>query len=307
MRKTFLMSGLLLSVFGLTTACSDSGPREVGELKTLESGLEYEFIKLGEETAPDTAKWLVLNMQALAPGDSMLFNTAEQGMPMGIPLNAPELKGLMSEGLRLLHKGDSVRFMIPAKDFYTQTANVPVPPGIDENSKLVFNIGVADVTDEEGYRQMQMAFFQKKQAEMATQQQDQLVDDIAIIDKYLADNKIVADTTASGVRIQVTEAGTGAKPEAGDNIVVHYRGKLLSGEQFDASYDRGEPLTFPIGQGQVIRGWDESLLQLPKGSKATIYIPSPLAYGPQQRSEVIKANSILVFDVEVLDVQKQKQ
>ena len=306
MYKSSLMAGLLLSVIGLTTACNGNDSREVGELKTHESGLQYEFIRLGEGTAPDSTAWLVLRMEAKTAGDSVLFDTEEQGMPMGIPLNAPELKGQMSQGLKMLQKGDSVRFIVPAKDFYLQTANVPVPPGIDENSNLTFNIGVADVTDEEGYRQMQMAFFQKKQQEMAAQQEGQLLKDVQIIDKYLAEKNIVADTTASGVRIQVTQKGKGEKPQAGDNIVVHYRGKLLSGEQFDASYDRNEPFTFPVGQGQVIRGWDESLMQLPKGSKATIYIPSPLAYGPQQRSEVIKPNSILVFDVEVLDVKKKQ-
>ncbi|EMR01107.1 putative FKBP-type peptidyl-prolyl cis-trans isomerase fkpA precursor [Cesiribacter andamanensis AMV16] len=117
----------------------------------------------------------------------------------------------------------------------------------------------------------------------------------------------MADTTASGVRIRVTQKGTGAKPQPGDNIVVHYRGTLLDGTPFDASYDRNEPFTFPVGQGMVIRGWDEGLLQLPKGSKATLYIPSTLAYGPQQRGEVIQPNSILVFDVEVLDITKQPQ
>lgn len=305
MYKSTLMAGLLLAVVGLTTACNGNKEREVGEMKTRESGLQYKFHKLGEETAPDTTSWLVMQMLATTASDSVLFDTRAQGMPMGIPVSDKNMKGQMAEGIKMLHKGDSVQFIVPAKDFYLQTAGVPVPPGIDENSNITFNIGVNDVTDEEGYRQMQMEFFQKMQAEQAGQQQQQMQEDIKVIDKYLADQSIKADTTASGVRIQVTQQGKGAKPQAGDNIVVHYRGKLLSGEQFDASYDRNEPFTFPVGQGQVIRGWDEGLLQLPKGSKATLYIPSPLAYGPQQRSEVIKPNSILVFDVEVLDVKKQ--
>lgn len=305
MYKSPLMAGLLLAVIGLSTACNGNKEREVGELKTRESGLQYKFLRLGEESAPDSTQWVVMQMRATTAGDSVLFDTSQEGMPMGIPINEPNLKGMMSEGIKLLHKGDSAQFIIPAKDFYLQTAGVPVPPGIDENGNLTFNIGVSDVTDEEGYRQMQMAFFQKKQEEMAGMQKGQLVEDIKTIDKYLAENKIVFDTTQSGVRIQITQQGKGPKPQAGDNIVVHYRGKLLSGEQFDASYDRNEPFTFPVGQGQVIRGWDEGLMQLPKGSKATLYIPSTLAYGPQQRSEVIKPNSILVFDVEVLDVKKQ--
>ena len=306
MYKFTLKAGLLLAVVGLTTACGGNDEREVGEIKTRESGLQYQFIRLGEEQAPDTTQWLVMEMLATTANDSVLFDTRSQGMPMGIPVNEPNMKGQMAEGLKMLHKGDSVQFIVPAKDFYLQTAGVPVPPGIDENSNITFNIGVKDVSTEEGYRKMQMEYFQKMQAEAAGKQKEQLLKDLQTIDKYLAENKIVADTTESGVRIRVTEQGKGPKPQAGDNIVVHYRGKLLSGEQFDASYDRNEPFTFPVGQGQVIRGWDEGLMQLPKGSKATLYIPSPLAYGAQQRSEVIKPNSILVFDVEVVDVKKQK-
>lgn len=301
------MAGLLFAVIGLTTACNGNKEREVGELKTRESGLQYQFLRLGEEQTPDSTQWLVMQMVATTANDSVIFDTKVQGqgMPIGIPVNAPNLKGMLAEGIQMLHKGDSAQFIVPAKDFYLQTNGTPVPPGVDENANITFNIGVSDVTTEEGYQQMQMEFFQKMQAESAGKQREQMVQDIRTIDKYLVDNNIKFDTTASGVRVQVTEQGKGDKPQAGDNIVVHYRGKLLSGEQFDASYDRNEPFTFPVGQGQVIRGWDEGLMELPKGSKATLYIPSPLAYGPQQRSEVIKPNSILVFEVEVLDVKKQ--
>lgn len=307
MYKSSMMAGLLLAVIGLTTACNGSKEREVGdELKTRESGLQYKFFRVGEEAAPDSSKLLIMNMLATTAKDSVLFDTRLQGLPMAIPANAQEMKGLLSEGVKMLHKGDSVQFVIPAKDFYAQTANVPVPPGIDENSNLTFNIGVTDVTDEEAYRQMQMEVYRKMQAEAALSQKKQLAEDIQIINKHLADKKIVADTTASGVRIQVTQQGKGAKPQPGDNIVVHYKGTLLNGEKFDASYDRNEPFTFPVGQGMVIPGWDESLLQLPKGSKATLFIPSTLAYGAQQRGDVIKPNSILVFEVEVVDIQKKQ-
>ena len=104
----------------------------------------------------------------------------------------------------------------------------------------------------------------------------------------------------------VQEQGKGPEVDAGDQVAVHYRGRLLDGTQFDASYDRGEPFTFQVGQGMVIRGWDEALQLLREGSKATLYIPSPLGYGSRSAGEVIKPNSNLVVDVEVVDVNEQE-
>lgn len=305
MHKISYLAGLLMLVVGLS-ACNKKD-REVGDMKTRESGLQYQYFRLGEEQKPDSSQLLVMHMTATTATDSVLFDTRTQGFPMALPANDPNMKGLMAEGIKMLHKGDSAQFIIPAKDFYLQTASVPVPQGIDENGNLKFNIGVVEVTDEEGYRQMQMDFFQKQQEQASVKQRGKMQEDLKVIDQYLAERNIVADTTESGVRIQVTQKGSGNRPQPGDNIVVHYRGKLLDGTPFDASYDRNEPFTFPVGQGMVIRGWDEGLLQLPKGSKATLYIPSPLAYGDQQRGEVIRPNSILVFDVEILDIAKQQQ
>jgi FKBP-type peptidyl-prolyl cis-trans isomerase FkpA len=308
MYKSFLKAGLLLAVAGLATACGGNKEREVSEeLKTRESGLQYKFFRVGEETNPDSTKFLVMNIRATTGKDSVFFDTQDRGMDEIMPVNNPQFKGVLAEGIKMLHKGDSALIVVPANNFFIQTMGSPVPAGIDENSKMNFYIGVKDVVDEQGAQQIQMESMQKMQAKAAGRQKEQLVKDVKTIDKYLAEHSIVADTTASGVRIQVTERGKGDKPQRGDNLVVHYRGKVLEGEQFDASYDRKEPFTFAVGQGMVIPGWDESLLELPKGSKATIFIPSPLAYGEQQRSEVIKPNSILVFEVEVLDVQKQNK
>ncbi|AHM61924.1 FKBP-type peptidylprolyl isomerase [Flammeovirgaceae bacterium 311] len=307
MYKSFLKAGLLLAVAGLATACGGNQEREVSnDLKTRESGLQYRFFRTGEEASPDSTKFLVMNIRATTGTDSVFFDTQERGMYEIMPVNNPEFKGRLAEGIKMLHKGDSAQIVVPANDFFLQTMGAPVPAGVDENSNMNFFIGVQDVVDEQAAQQIQMESIQRMQAQAAKKQKEQLVKDAQIIDKYLAEHSINVDTTASGVRIQVTERGKGNKPERGDNLVVHYRGKVLEGAQFDASYDRNEPFTFAVGQGMVIPGWDESLLELPKGSKATIFIPSPLAYGPQQRGEVIKPNSILVFEVEVLDVQKRQ-
>jgi len=96
--------------------------------------------------------------------------------------------------------------------------------------------------------------------------------------------------------------GTGNHPEPGQTVFVHYTGMLLDGTKFDSSFDRGEPLDFPIGQGQVIRGWDEGIALLKKGGKGTLYIPSPLAYGPRGAGADIPPNGVLKFEVELVDI-----
>ena len=110
-----------------------------------------------------------------------------------------------------------------------------------------------------------------------------------------------AVTTPSGLKYVVVQEGTGdATPKKGDTITAHYSGKLLGGAKFDSSYDRGEPLSFPIGVGKVIKGWDEALLSMKKGEKRTLIIPPQLGYGPRGNGP-IPPNATLVFDVELVD------
>ncbi len=108
-------------------------------------------------------------------------------------------------------------------------------------------------------------------------------------------------TTASGLQYTITEKGNGKKPMSGDKVVVHYTGKLTNDTVFDSSVKRGQPFTFKLGAGQVIKGWDEAFELLQVGDKATIKFGPELGYGAQA-SGAIPANSTLIFDVELLDV-----
>jgi len=110
-----------------------------------------------------------------------------------------------------------------------------------------------------------------------------------------------ANTTDSGLKYIMLEDGKGKSPVAGQNVSVHYSGYLLDGTKFDSSYDRGEPITFPLGQGRVIKGWDEGISLLKIGGKAKLIIPPDLAYGDRAIGP-IPANSILMFEVELVDI-----
>ena len=108
-------------------------------------------------------------------------------------------------------------------------------------------------------------------------------------------------TTESGLMYIIVEAGDGSKPQPGTRIQAHYTGKFLSGRVFDSSVQRGEPFEFEVGMGRVIKGWDEALLDMQKGEKRILIVPSDLAYGERGHPPVIPPRARLVFDVELVD------
>ena len=109
--------------------------------------------------------------------------------------------------------------------------------------------------------------------------------------------------TDSGLEYIEVEAGTGAQAEAGKTVSVHYTGKLQDGKVFDSSISRGEPITFPLGRGRVIKGWDEGIALMKVGGKAQLVIPPHLAYGESGAGGIIPPNATLVFDVELVSVE----
>ena len=125
-------------------------------------------------------------------------------------------------------------------------------------------------------------------------------------DKFLAENgkKAGVKTTASGLQYEVLTEGKGEHPTDKDRVTVHYKGTLLNGETFDSSYDRGQPVTFPLGN--VIPGWTEGVQLMTVGSKYKFYIPAKLAYGERGAGVKIGPNATLVFEVELLGIEKDK-
>ena len=123
-------------------------------------------------------------------------------------------------------------------------------------------------------------------------------------EKFLAENKTKegVKTTDSGLQYKVLEDGEGPSPKAGDTVTVHYRGTLVDGTEFDSSYQRGEPATFPLTG--VIPGWTEALQLMKKGSKWVLFIPSELAYGERGAGNRIPPNSTLIFEVEMISYQE---
>ena len=118
-------------------------------------------------------------------------------------------------------------------------------------------------------------------------------------------NKEGVVTLPSGLQYKILKAGTGPKPSATDSVVCNYRGTLINGTEFDSSYKRGEPLTFPVNG--VIKGWTEALQLMPVGSKWQLFIPAELAYGERGAGADIGPNATLIFEVELLSIQAKSQ
>lgn len=120
---------------------------------------------------------------------------------------------------------------------------------------------------------------------------------------FLAENakKPNIITTASGLQYEILKKGEGETPSATDNVTVHYKGTTIDGEEFDSSYSRGEPATFPLNR--VIAGWTEGVQLMQEGAKYRFYIPSDLAYGAHGAGRAIGPNAALIFDVELIKIQ----
>jgi len=114
-------------------------------------------------------------------------------------------------------------------------------------------------------------------------------------------------TTPSGLQITDTKAGTGAEAKSGNTCIMHYTGWLYAdgkkGTKFDSSLDRGQPFSFPLGAGRVIKGWDEGVAGMKVGGKRTLIIPASLGYGARGAGGVIPPNATLLFEVELLEVR----
>jgi FKBP-type peptidyl-prolyl cis-trans isomerase len=212
-----------------------------------------------------------------------------------------------------LRKGDSIAFESTAKIIFGEN----VPPFLKPEDVVKVNLGAFEEMDEAGiqaYFEKAMAGEDSKKAERAIAQ---LAAEVSTIEAYAKEKGLTLQKTENGLYYVIEQEGTGDAVTPGTTMYVNYAGYLLDGTLFDTSFpdiakannvfNEGReysPLPVNVGMGQVIPGWDEGLLLLKNGAKAKFLIPSPLAYGEAGAGAMIPANSPLVFDVEVTDVQK---
>jgi FKBP-type peptidyl-prolyl cis-trans isomerase FkpA len=320
-RQLALAAGAL-SLASFLASCNKGG----GDFAKTKSGIEYKIfknvggkyeqrddIKGDDPTYKDrVGKFLTAYLYYRTGKDSILEDTRKKfgGSAVPMPLMEVKRKGMPDEAFALLQPGDSAVFRFNADSLFKPQGR-PVP-GFLKKSGNVIIINVK--TDKLISREEEMAMEQTLQQKMMEQQQKQMQayaetqnkKDEVVLQEYLKKNNLTpTGKTPGGVYYIVTQAGTGAKPKPGQLVSVQYRGLLLDGKEFDSSAKSGggKPLSYPIGRGQVIPGWDDGVSQLAKGTKATLLIPSSMAYGEHGSPPAIPANSPLRFDVELVDVK----
>lgn len=221
----------------------------------------------------------------------------------GKPTTKPPVKPAVKPAAPLLKTTiDSISYILGESAGYNLSQQ---GFGTIKLNMALFNRGLSDITgkkkpllDDATANAMINGYFMKMQAEKSK-------GTIEAGEKFLAKNKLRPEvkTTASGLQYEIITQGTGARMAATDTFVCHYRGTLIDGTEFDASANRGQPLT--MGANQVIPGWTEGLQLMPVGSKYKFYIPYNLGYGTMGQGQ-IPGGAALIFEVELLDIKKKQ-
>ena len=305
--KNSLIALLFVSLF--VAACSGS--------KETPSGYKFNVVRKGDGVKIDSGKFVVMNLLFMDGKDSVWNDSKKNGFPAVIQMQGTVPKGdAVLEVIKMLSKGDSVVFKVPAKKLFENTFRQPLPFSVDSTSSFTFQIGLSAVLNQEEMNKLQIELVAKQNEKMLQDQKAQLGKDITAIDDFLKAKNVTAQTTASGLRYIITKPGSGENAKAGQQVKIDYLGYLLNGKYFDTSieseakknnlYTQGRPyspLELTVGAQQVIPGWEEAIQLMNKGAKMTVYIPSTLAYGNQRRGDVIAENSVLVFDMELIEVK----
>jgi len=281
-----------LLCFFIALAAISCGKKD--DYKSSEDGYKYKFIKEGSGDEPVEGKYFLFHMSYGPDEDSVIFSTANLDRPSGAfcAFDKWDNNGKFFKFLKTMQIGDSALLKIDAGNFYGQTLYSSMPSGMTKEDTLLIKVGAYDIVGPFQFTMMSKPGMKA--------QHDQ---DIQKLQSYFEENNIEnVKSTESGLHYVIHEQGSGATPQTGDNITVHYTGKLIDGTKFDSSLDRDEPFSFKVGVGQVIMGWDEGLMELSEGSKATLYIPSTMAYGEKGAGSSIPPNSILIFDVELIKI-----
>ena len=245
----------------------------------------YRFFEQNETARLAEKNDILLISMQIATKDSVLTEMAE----VPILMQESQYEGDIFDCLSMMHVGDSATFIIDAKKYFEVYNYNQIPEFVDDKTMLWFTLKVKDIT---GYNEF-VAKMTQERAEKEAQE----------LEAYLLANNIDEEARESGLIYIETKTGKGNNPQAGQTCVMHYTGKLLDGTVFDSSVERNQPFEFILGQGQVIKGWDEGVALMKKGGKATLIIPSELGYGSNGAGNLIPPYASLVFDVELLDIK----
>jgi FKBP-type peptidyl-prolyl cis-trans isomerase len=308
MRKLVLGS-LSILMMGILVSCAQKGGNsEYPGYSKVENGLYVQYHSDNDTgRAIQQGDIVSMSMMYKTEDDSVIMDSRQAGQPVQLKADTGKYEGDILGAFIGMNVGDSASMIVNADSFFIKTAGMPQSPDfIDSASMLYFNVKIQKVQS-----------MQEMQAEQAQSQAKEQQAEIQELQEYLTANSITTEPTESGLIYISKKKGSGKAAEAGKKVKVHYEGMLLDGTYFDTSveevakeqglYDERrapyKPFEFTLGQGQVIKGWDEGIAMMKVGGKARFIIPSNLAYGANPPpGSPIKPFSTLIFDVELIEV-----
>jgi peptidylprolyl isomerase len=283
LKKLFLITAMGLSIAacaqnkGTKTDKKETSSNQKSKTKrtiklnqenTTASGLVYKVTEMGNGKKVEVGDKVTVHYTGKLTNGTKFDSSKDRNQPFSFKVGGGQVIRGWDEGLALLNVGDKALLTIPPAIGYGDRNMGTIPP----NSTLIFEIEVLDAVS----------------PVKATPYEVKGKDTI---------------TTASGLRYIVVNEGTGEQAMAGKTVDVHYTGYLMDGKVFDSSVERGEPISFPLGQSMVIRGWEEGIALMKVGTKLRLIIPSELGYGANGAGGVIPPNATLIFDVELVGLK----
>lgn len=284
------MRNTIFSIFILSAIFVVSCDSQTGAKKETVAGYEVIYHKQNElvDGRAKAGDYVDYSIDITSGDNQVIPETMEQSMQIQMGGDDP-----ISEVLKTMSADDSVSIIVPLDSLPPEAASEKEIT--DEG--IVYHVKLDRIVDEESYMLEQS----KKQEAQAAQKLkvDSLLDDYLAM--YKNDNIPNLKTTSNGVEYVVLDEGMGEPINANDQINVHYVGRLMeTGDEFDNSLQRGQPLPLEVGVGRVIQGWDEGLMKFKRGDTGLLFIPSELAYG-ENESGPIPPNSDLLFYVDILE------
>ncbi len=238
------------------------------KMETTDSGLQYIDTVVGDGESPKQGDKVVVHYTGKLEDGTKFDSSIDRNRPFEFTIGVGQVIRGWDEGVMSMRVGGKRTLTIPSELAYGERgAGKVIPP----NATLVFDVELIEI-------------------------KEMYVDtDFSLPGKEI--------NTESGLRMIEHVAGSGDKPKSGQSVSVHYRGYLPDNTQFDSSHDRGKPFVFNVGEGRVIKGWDEAILDMNVGSKRTLIIPPELGYGTRGAGRSIPPNATLIFEVELIDAK----
>jgi len=298
--------GFRLSIIAVAMAAVSCGNKTTNQYPgydKVEEGLYVKYFTQNKEGRKVVSGDVLTMSMKYGTQDSTLFDTEENGQPVQLRADTGKYIGDILTVFMNMTLGDSAGIIVNADSFFIKTAGMPASPDfVDSAGMLYFNVGLSAIQS-----------MDEMQAEADAKNAEAEGNEMVLLNKYLADNNITTEATASGLIFISKKAGTGKQAVAGKTVKVNYEGMFLDGTYFDTSVEEAAkangiynperpygPFDFQLGTGQVIKGWDEGIAMLKEGGKARLIIPSSIAYGAAPRPGA--PFSTLIFDVELIEV-----